>query len=160
MWSCTWQVLLLAGSGVAKSDCLRCLSINDAAHERVLAHMSRVDWRDPLQYDLVINTCNVPIDEGVEMATNLSRHFSSQESPESLGTLRQLKVETQIENALAHEATVKRDSAAINFEVDPITCRVTLSGGVSRRSTRDNAERVVSELSDVSEVENSIPLVN
>ncbi len=133
---------------------------NDSAHERVLAHMSRADWRDPLQYDFVINTANVPIDEGMEMVVSLAQHASFQESPQSIGTLRQLKVETQVKNALAHDATVKGDSAAINFEVDPQTCCVTLSGGVSRRSTRDNAGQVVSALSGVSTVKNSIQFVH
>lgn len=133
---------------------------NDAAHERVLAHMSSVDWRDPLQYDLVINTANVPISEGMEMVANLSRLSSFQESPQSIETLLRLKLETQVRNALAHDETVKGDSAAINFEVDPKTCCVTLSGGVARRITRDNAERVVNALSDVSDVNNSIQFVH
>ncbi len=122
--------------------------------------MSRVGWRDPLQYDLVINTANVPIEEGVEMVSNLSQLPAFQESPESIGTLRQLKVETQVKNVLANDETVKGDSAAINFEVDPQTGAVTLSGGVSRRTTREDAGRVVSALSDVTDVKNSIQFVH
>jgi cytidylate kinase len=136
------------------------IELNDTAHERVLSRVSRSNWCDPLLYDLVINTENVAIEDGVELVERLSRLGSFQETPQSRAKLQQLKLESQVRNALAYDTTIKNDSTAINFEVDPLSGTVSLSGGVLRRGTRDKAAQVIGALSGVTDVKNGIQLVH
>jgi cytidylate kinase len=152
---------LMARVGISDPEAARHeIEENDAAHERVLGRLSRSGWQDATQYDLVINTANVPIAEGVDMVVRLAGLATFQESAQSIAKLHQLKVESQVRNALACESSIKGDAAAINFAVDAQTGIVVLSGGVLRRNTRDQIAQIIRNLPDVTSVENSIRFVH
>lgn len=46
---------------------------NDAAHTRTVQRQFNVDWRDPTDYDVVINTGRVPIDAAVALLQQLTK---------------------------------------------------------------------------------------
>jgi len=92
---------------------------NDAAHDRVLKSLVQTDWRDPLFYDLVINTENVPIDKGVDFVAQMTALPSFQVTPQSEARLKELKKEAQVRNALAFGKKSKLDLAFVKTHVDP-----------------------------------------
>lgn len=132
---------------------------NDQAHERMLKRMIPADWRDPLLYDLVINTERVPVDEGVALVERMLKLPSFQVTEDSVNRLKQLRIESQVRAAIFHDASLRGDAAAINIQVDQDTLRVVLEGGVRKRETRVRAMEVVSAMPGISDVVDNISLV-
>ncbi len=60
---------------------------NDAAQDRVTRRLFGVDWRDPLHYDLILNTERVSIGECVEQIARLTRLPAFQETADSRAAL-------------------------------------------------------------------------
>jgi cytidylate kinase len=60
---------------------------NDAAQEKVTRRLFGVDWRDPLYYDLVLNTERVSIPECVDQVARLAGLPAFRETPESRAAL-------------------------------------------------------------------------
>jgi cytidylate kinase len=60
---------------------------NDAAQERVTRRLYGVDWRDPLYYDLVLNTERVSVAECVDQIVRLTELSTFRETPESRAAL-------------------------------------------------------------------------
>lgn len=135
------------------------IDINDAAHERVLRRMVHADWRDPLLYDLVINTDRIPVPDGVALVEELVRRPSFQETAASRAKLRQLRVETQVRNALAYDRELGSEARTINVSVDPEPLTVTLSGAVLRRRVRDRAIEAVEALGEIGSIRDEIKIV-
>lgn len=132
---------------------------NDAAHERVLKRIVNADWRDPVLYDLVINTKRVSIEEGIALAKHMLEQPSFQESPESRAELRRQKVMAQAQAVLKADPDFGRDNGTVNVAVDEDACVVSLSGMVSNRETRSKAERTVATLSNVQHVNNELQVL-
>lgn len=135
------------------------IQINDQAHARLLKRLLHADWQDPLLYDLVINTERMPVEEGVALIDHTLQLSAFQESPASQARLTQLRIESQLRATLASDASLKRDAAVVNFEVDPKTHCVILSGGVRQQATRQRMYATAVALPGVSEVVDNIQLV-
>jgi cytidylate kinase len=60
---------------------------NDAAQEKVARRLYGVDWRDPLYYDLVLNTERVSISDCVDQIARLTELHAFQETAESRAAL-------------------------------------------------------------------------
>lgn len=64
---------------------------NDDAHARVMRRLFKVDWEDPLHYDLVLNTSRLSIQECIDLIKRLVDQPSFQETMESQVKLASLK---------------------------------------------------------------------
>lgn len=133
--------------------------INDTAHGQILKRMLHGDWQNPDHYDLVINTERVPIDEAVDLIEHTLQLPSFQETESSRAKLIKLRIESELRTSVLTDAVLKSDSASINFDVNPHTLDVTLSGGVRQRPTRDRMLERARSIEGVGEVINGIALV-
>jgi len=135
---------------------------NDVAHSRILKRLTRADWQDPLQYDLVINTERMPIDEGVTLIADALRQSTWQETPDSMNLLTQLRIESQVRAILSAAHGPRGDMSSINVEVRVVSEQrtVRLSGGVRQATTRDRVIRAVKELDDSLQVVDDIQRVH
>lgn len=133
---------------------------NDTAHGHLLKRMTHGDWQNPDNYDLIINTARVPVEEGVDLIEHTLQLPSFQETDASLKYLTACRIEAQLRTTMLSDASMKADAAVINFEVHPQTHKVVLSGGVRNRSTRERMLDTARSLGGVSEVVNNILLVN
>lgn len=70
---------------------LKEIKANDAAHAKTMRRLFQIEWEDPAQYDLVLNTERVPIESCVELIKQLVNQPSFQETPESQSRLAKLK---------------------------------------------------------------------
>jgi len=60
---------------------------NDAAQDKVTRRLFGVDWRDPMHFDLVLNTERVSVEECVEQIARLTRLPAFQETSDSRAAL-------------------------------------------------------------------------
>ncbi len=132
---------------------------NDAAHDRVLRRIGEGDWRDPLFYDLVINTGRIAVDDGVALVEHVLRQPSFYETSVSRNRLRELKIRAQLRTVLQGDATLFHDSFGIETAVDPITGMVTLSGVTTNKQLPARAELAIAELPGVGHIQNRITVV-
>lgn len=132
---------------------------NDLAHARILKRLVHADWQDPLLYDPVINTERIPVDEGIALIAHTLQLPSFQETSSSKAHLTRLRIESQLQATMVSDTSIKRDAAVINYDVDPDTHSVTLSGGVRQHATRERMLAAVAELPGVTDVIDDIQLV-
>lgn len=133
----------LAGEEIERSD---------AAHAARIQANFGVDIKDPLQYDLTLNTGRLSIESCVEQVLVLSRRPEFQPTPASGVQLHNLATEARIRAALrAHADTT---NVSIATAVDGST--VTLSGMVANTREFEAAASVVSSIKGVTTVDNRL----
>lgn len=132
---------------------------NDTAHGQLMKRMMHGDWRNSEHYDLVINTGRVPIDEGVDLIEHTLQLPSFQKTSASQTRLSQLRIESQLRTLMLTDAKLKSHAASINFQVDPNTLDIILSGGVRKQSTREKMVDTARTVQGIGKVENNIALV-
>ncbi len=135
------------------------IQTNDVAHERLLKRLVRADWQDPLLYDLVINTERVPVEEGVALIAHTLELPSFQSTSRSISHLKRLRIEAQLHATMRNDALLKRNAAVINFEVDPHTHDIILSGGVRQIDMRNRMRELAEDIPGVASVVDNIQLV-
>ncbi len=64
---------------------------NDAAHTRAIRSLSQVSWKNPVLYDLVLNTERVPVEKCVDLVVGLVETPAFEATPQSRATLAALK---------------------------------------------------------------------
>jgi len=132
---------------------------NDTAHGQLLKRMIHGDWQNPELYDLVINTSRVSIEESVDLIEHTMQLPSFQETSSSQGLLRKLRIESQLRMLMLTDIKLTSDSASINFDVNPDTHDVILSGGVRKHATRKKMQDAVETVHGIGNIENNIALV-
>lgn len=133
------------------------IRVNDTAHTRAMQGRFEGDWRDPLLYDLVLNTAHVPVDECVELIAHLAQSAPYRESDESRAVLNKLLLKARIRSAL-HSDERTRDVGQ-GFElllIDVEDSVVSLTGIVGSPNSRAAVEAVVTSVDGVKEVRNSL----
>lgn len=69
---------------------------NDAAHARVVHNLFRLEWKNPLLYDLVVNTERTSTDEIVAFVSRFVKQSSFQETEQSRAKLAELRAEARL----------------------------------------------------------------
>lgn len=88
---------LMERTGIkAKSEVLREIRTNDAAHARIVRDLFDLDWENPLSYDLVINTERTATNEAIALIRNLAGQPSFRETEQSRSKLADLRVKAGI----------------------------------------------------------------
>lgn len=77
---------------------------SDDAHARTVQRRFQVDWKDPTEYDLVINTGYVPIDAGVALLQQLAKSGAYEPDAASRGMLQDKLVEARVQMILDRQA--------------------------------------------------------
>lgn len=131
---------------------------SDNAHTRMMSHLFRVNWTDPVLYDVVLNTSRLSIDECVELLKVTCKLKSFQETAHSRATLARMKLEARIRTAL-HDRPSTRQLPA-SFEVDIAEEGVvTLDGIAYDRAFIAEAEKVILAIDGVSAVTNKMTVI-
>lgn len=140
--------------GVDERTALREIERSDAAHGRTFLRFFQDDWRDPFNYDLVLNTGHM---SPTVCADLLCDAVASPAFGETEATRRELQdrlLEARIASALSSDGTLERRGSHISVSVDDAVVR--LYGVVSDGSSRRLAEEIVAALSGVRDVRNDI----
>lgn len=111
-----------------------------------------VDWGDPVNFDVVLNTDRLSIDSCVEQLKALLGRPEFAETPESQARLRGMALSAHVRAALrAHAET--RD---VDVSIESVAAQVTLSGIVFTAGERTAAEQVAASVAGVAGVDNQL----
>lgn len=128
------------------------IKLSEEAHAAITRRHFGVNWQNPEEYDLVLNTERVSIDECVDEVMALVNNPAFQESPDSLQKLANLALETHVRAALRADPRTEKMQIAITADQGV----VTLAGTVDRTSEPVNASEVVAALPRVKEIKNEL----
>ncbi len=139
--------------GISKERAKREIDKSDAGHERTMLRIFKSDWREPLNYDLVVNTEHVPVEFGAELIVQASQAPAFAETEASKAILQDKLLEARIrssvvENGLASDAKHIYASVSSGF--------VRLYGSAHRSDTALSVERLVQSIHGVRGIENEI----
>jgi cytidylate kinase len=125
---------------------------NDEAHAAIVRRHFSVDWWDAEQYDLVLNTERVSVDECVENVLHFVRHADFQETPASHAKFENMRLESRVRSALRQEPRTRTVRIAIGAEGD----RIKLEGVVDTAADKRAAAEVAAAVSGVADVSNEL----
>ena len=145
----------ISDAAVARKEVRR----NDAAHARAISHQFHVDYRDPLLYDLVLNTARLSIADCVEMVCRMLESDTFRETPASQAMLHNRKIEAAIRAALRSNAITSQATPSFEAHFEPDTGTVRISGVAANAEYRREAERVIAAVPGVKAVENEMIVI-
>ena len=102
---------------------------NDNAHARAIQRQFSQDWRDPLTYDIVLNTGRMPVSACIAQLRLLIDQPAYQATAQSKAKLANKLIEARAQSALAME--VGDQAFASNLKVSARDGVVTVSGVVT-----------------------------
>jgi len=129
---------------------------NDAAHGRTMRQLFDVDWRDPLLYDLVLNTAKIPIDDCVATIAELAGRPAYQETENSLARLADLQLEAKIRTALKDDPRTRDAGQFFDIVLENTTGRVKLVGVVHSDAFKEEVEEITASVEGVTEIDNQL----
>lgn len=140
--------------GVDARTARREIERSDAAHGRTFLRFFETDWRDPDNFDIVLNTAHLTPDAcaGILCETVASPAFAESDAGRRVMTDRLL--EARISQALVADPDLQNRGRNIRIVVDDANVR--LFGVVSDGVSRKRAEDLVTALPDVRTVCNEI----
>lgn len=132
---------------------------NDAAHTRAMQGMrKRVNRESCLNYDLVLNTGRLPIEECIAQVVALASSKAFVEDDRTRQILADLALENRVHNTLS--ASKALGSAARNIDVTVAKGEVVLSGAVYSQETGDQLSHVLGALEGVQSVTNNLIVIS
>ena len=111
-----------------------------------------VDWRDPLRYDLTVNTERLSLEAGAEQVLRLSERPEFSPTEASRRTLADLHLAARVRAVLKAQPETTRLDVDVRAEAG----RVVLAGTVPSAGEREAAERVARGLPGVLDVTNRL----
>jgi cytidylate kinase len=133
------------------------IELNDAAHSRTIQGFFGFDWRDPLLYDIVVNTGLVSVGLGVRLVRLLAESPEYQKTEESRGVLEDKLLEARVRSVLLDHFGFGMGVSGI--EVAAANGKVTLKGAAIHRELINDAEKLVRGVEGVKEVDDLIMVV-
>jgi len=130
------------------------IRLSEEAHAAITRRHFGVNWQNPEEYDLVLNTERVSIDKCVDEVMALVTNPQFQETAQSLQMLANLALETHVRAALRADPRTEKMSLAITADQGV----VTLEGTVDRGSEPVLASEVAGALPRVKEIGNHIKI--
>ena len=128
------------------------IQLSEEAHTAITRRHFGVNWRDPENYDLVLCTERLSVDECVEEVECMLRKKSFQETPESLRMVENLAVEWSVRAALRRDARTAGTSISVQCEDG----RVKLLGVVDSQEEADAAGEIAATGEGVHTVDNQL----
>ena len=139
---------------------LREIRKSDAAHARVMSHLFNADYRNALNYDLILNTEHVPVPDCIDLLERLVSKESFRETDASRMILEDMRLSAHVRSALRANPETSRPNPSFQVEVVPGTGRVVLTGVAYSESFRREAEKVACACDGVSGVDNQLIVVD
>ena len=128
------------------------IALAEEAQSAITRRHFGVDWRDPEQYDLVLNTGRLSVDECVDEIENVMKLDRLQKTKESMSVFENLSLEWHVRAALRHDVRTTRMS--ISVEADD--GRVRLSGLVEDGLLAADAVDVARSVVGANQVESEL----
>ena len=125
---------------------------NDEAHGAIVRRHFNVDWWDAEQYDLVLNSERVSVDECVQNVLHFVRHADFQETAASRAKFGNLHMEARVRSALRQDPRTRTIRIAIGADQG----RIKLEGVVDNPADKRAVADVAAGVSGVSEVTNEL----
>lgn len=128
------------------------IQLSEEAHTAITKRHFGVNWRDPENYDLVLSTERLSVDECVEEAECMLKKRSFQETPESIRLVDNLALEWSVRSALRRDP--RTTGTSITVEAD--NGGVKLAGVVDTQDEADAVRDVATAVEGVKDVDNQL----
>ena len=142
----------IADLEVAKKEVRR----NDAAYARRMQHLFHVDYRDPMFYDMVLNTEKLSVDACIDMVAAVTERAEGQPTPASNARLDHMLKLARVRSALRRSDITNRPTPSLTIELDPDSGELLLSGVADDQAFKDEAERLAREVAGITSVRNEL----
>lgn len=130
------------------------IKLSEEAHAAITRRHFGVNWQDSEQYDLVLNTERVSIDECADEVLSLVDNPQFQESTQSVQMLANLALETHVRAALRADSRTEKMHIAISADQGV----VTIAGIVDRGVEPLHASEVTAGVPRVKEIRNELKI--
>lgn len=128
------------------------IKLSEEAHGAITRRHFGLNWQDPENYDLVLNTERLTIDECAEGIMNLLDDPAFRETPESMRMFNNLALEAHVRAALRQDPRTTKMIIAITADDG----RITLSGILDPDLNAKDAVDVTANVPKVTEVINQL----
>jgi cytidylate kinase len=128
------------------------IKMSEEAHAAITRRHFGINWQDPEQYDLVLNTERVSIEECADQVLALYQDPQFQESAQSRQMLANLALESHVRAALRADPRTTKMQIAITADRGT----VTIAGIVDRESEPLDASDVAAAVPGVKELKNQL----
>ena len=132
------------------------IALSEEAHTAITRRHFGVNWRDPENYDLVLCTERLSVEECVEEIDSLMRRSRFQETPESVRMVEDMALEWSVRSALRRDP--RTSDAAVTVACDNGTVRLT--GAVDNMIEAGAAEDVAAKVEGAARVDNQLRAVH
>ena len=127
---------------------------SDAAHSRTFLRFFETDWRDPFNFDLVLNTAHLSPKTCADLLVDTVAGGAFEETPDARRELVDRMLEARVSAAIRKERDLGRRGVHIRIAVE--NGEVRLYGVVSDGSSRQIAERIAGAQPGVQGLRNEI----
>jgi Cytidylate kinase-like family/BON domain len=130
---------------------------SDTAHGRIVHGFFGLDWKNPLLYNIVLNTGTMPISTCVRTLTQLARDQAFEETSVTRAALNDKLLEWQIRSML-----VERELSGyggVGVEVAVTGGNVVLNGSCYATELKDAVARIVRDMPGVKSIDDRIYVV-
>lgn len=124
------------------------IRLSEEAHGAITQRHFGVDWREPVNYDLVLNTERLTIDECVDEIAQLLDRPNFQETAESQRVFGDLALQAHVRAALRHDPRTTK----VRIGVEANDGRITLAGILEPDVVENDAIEVAQSVRGVVEV--------
>ena len=132
------------------------IELSEEAHTAITKRHFGVNWRDPENYDVVLCTERLSVDECIEEVASVMAKQRFQETPESVRLVENMAGEWSVRSALRRDT--RTSDAAIDVDCEAGVVR--LSGVVDNMIEASAAEEVAAKVEGVSRVDNQLRAAN
>src|SRR4051812_9770135 len=132
------------------------IRLSEEAHGAITRRHFGINWQDPEQYDVVLNTERVSIEKCADEVMALTANGQFQETEESMQMLANLALETHVRAALRADPRTEKMRVSITAHRGV----VTLSGIVERGLEPVSASEVAASVPRVREINNELKIAS
>ena len=139
---------------ISESEALKIIRQSDSAREKFCNYYYGKSWSDPHNYDLVINTANISMDDLPQILSPMLAHAAAKVNKSRLQRLIQTQI---IKHALFAVPEIQLRHPDIHCDKNGV---VTLKGYVPSTAALKRAEEVVSRIKGVTSVKNELTVIH
>jgi cytidylate kinase len=132
------------------------IQLSEEAHTAITKRHFGVNWRDPENYDLVLSTERLSVDECVEEAEQMMKKKCFQETAESIRLVENLALEWSVRAALRRDSRTTNTSITVEGDAG----RVKLAGVVDTQGEANAAAEVAAAVEGVKDLDNQLKPTN
>ncbi len=143
-----------------ESIALREIHKSDAAHARVMSHLFNADYRNAINYDLILNTEHLSVPDCIDLIKRLVSKESMRETEASRRVMEDMRISAHVRSALRANPETSRPNPSFQVDVSPGTGRVILTGVAYSEKFRREAETTAMACDGVTGVDNQLIIVD